>query len=134
MKTNATLMFAACSLAMFVSPTAAAAEPGTYDRYYSQTYKDCKKAAETSLDQVGCTSNELNFQEGRINQAYLMVMRHLPQAEKKALRTYQRQWIAFKGRKCTMGDLPAMGWSYGVAVRACEIDETIKRRLQLENM
>ena len=59
--------------------------------------------------------------------------RHMPGAEKDALRTYQRLWIAAKDRKCTSGDLPGTEPSRSIAVQTCLIDETIKRRLQLEN-
>jgi len=135
MKTRTTLTSVAYCVAGFVLPSAlVAAEPVAYDRYYSQMYKDCNGDAETSLDRVACTSNELNLQEGRINQAYIMVMRHLPQPAKDALRANQRQWVAAKDRRCTTGDLPSMGWSRSVAMRTCLIDETIKRRLQLEAM
>ena len=59
-----------------------------YTRYYSKMYDKCMERSDGMETESNCVENELNFQEGRLNQAYIMVMRKLPEAEKDALRAY----------------------------------------------
>jgi len=102
-----------------------------YTRYYSKMYDKCMERSDGMETESNCVENELNFQEGRLNQAYIMVMRKLPEAEKDALRAYQRQWVANRDADCFRKAGPAnnasVRWAWG-----CQIDETVKRRLQLE--
>ena len=90
--------------------------------------------ASTTYDMNNCAGDELSKQDGRLNQAYVMVMRSLPEAKKTNLRTLQRTWIKQRDAKCERERNQYGGGSMSTgAFLSCQIDETIKRVIYLEN-
>ena len=81
-----------------------------------------------------CYDIELSVQDGRLNQAYKMVMQRLPAARKTALKNEERAWIKRRDAICQRHAAPeAGGTMYDVMLSSCLVDETIKRVIVLEN-
>ena len=101
---------------------------------YSQEYVQCMNTADgISTGMMDCLEAEIKVQEARINQAYVMIMRRLPQAQKASLRIAERAWIKRRDATCTRAaNIYRGGSGFGNAWRVCYLDETIKRTIFLE--
>lgn len=79
-----------------------------------------------------CFNQELGRQDARLNAAYQAAMARLGTTGKTWLRAEERKWIAERDADCqaqrTGGTIDM------VEVPSCLVDETIRRRLQLEAM
>jgi uncharacterized protein YecT (DUF1311 family) len=83
---------------------------------------------------IECTQAELTFQDGKLNQAYRMVMTRLPAARQAELRQEQRAWIRSRDAICERERRQAGdGTLSHVAWLDCLVSETIKRTKTLEH-
>ena len=83
---------------------------------------------------VECYNAELSIQDGKLNQAYKMVMTRLSPQRKTELRNAERAWIKKRGLDCERHAEPEAGGTlYNVMLNSCLVDETIKRTMVLEN-
>jgi uncharacterized protein YecT (DUF1311 family) len=84
---------------------------------------------------IACTETERNFQDGKLNQAYKMVISRLPAIRQDELRRSERNWIKTRDAICAKeltGEFA--GGSMGrVTWLGCLVDETIKRTITLEH-
>src|SRR4051812_37195395 len=80
----------------------AGAAPGqTYrDTLLTPEYHRCIKADSSNAGWGQCLEREDDRQEGRLNQAYRMVMARLPAPRKAALLTSERAWVKTRKREC----------------------------------
>jgi uncharacterized protein YecT (DUF1311 family) len=133
MKKSLTILAAACGLAA-LSSAAEAQSRAQVERRYTPAYHQCMNVASSNYDMGDCYGDELERQDGRLNQAYVMVMRPLSSTKKTTLRTLQRSWLKQRDAKCNRERNQYMGgsMSYG-AFLSCMLDETIKRTIYLEN-
>lgn len=85
-----------------------------------------------SVAMGGCFNEELGRQDARLNAAYKAAMARLGTTGKTWLQAEERKWIAERDADCqaqrTGGTIDM------VEVPSCLVDETIRRRLQLEAM
>ena len=83
---------------------AAAAPAAGADRYsdaiLSHDYHRCIKQDPSNAGLGQCLELESERQEGRLNQAYRMVMARLPAARKSALLKSERAWVSARKREC----------------------------------
>ncbi|MDB5693270.1 MAG: hypothetical protein JWO81_2333 [Alphaproteobacteria bacterium] len=81
-------------------PARAASGDVYNDRLLSREYHRCF-AEDSSTSGMGqCLEYEEERQEGRLNQAYRMVMTRLPAARKAALLSSERAWVKAREREC----------------------------------
>lgn len=121
--------------AMSVAAPAYAQSQSQIEKRYTRDYNQCMGAAEgVTADMMDCIGAEIDRQDARLNQAYVMVMRPLPRAKKDQLRSLQRSWIRQRDARCSRASNDAGGGSLsGVVYASCILDETIKRTIFLEN-
>ena len=79
---------------------AGAAGGGYRDALLSRDYHRCIKEDPSNAGLGQCLELESERQEGRLNQAYRMVMARLPAARKQALLTSERAWVKARTREC----------------------------------
>jgi uncharacterized protein YecT (DUF1311 family) len=119
--------------AMFASSASAQTQP-QIEKRYTQTYSDCMDTSEgATSSMMDCIGAEIEVQDGRLNQAYVMVMRPLPKPRKDTLRGLQRTWIKQRDAKCQRAIADEGGSMAGLIYAGCILDETIKRTIFLEN-
>lgn len=99
------------------SSPALAASKSPVEQRYAPNYNKCLNSGQAAEGvtsaMVECNVAETRIQDGRLNQAYKMVMTRLPANRKDQLRLSERNWI--KARDA-----------------GCILDETIKRTMFLE--
>jgi uncharacterized protein YecT (DUF1311 family) len=133
MKRSKAILAAVWGLAAF-SSAAEAQSRAQIERRYTPAYHQCMNAASTNYDMTNCYGDELERQDGRLNQAYVMVMRPLSSTKKTTLRTLQRTWLKQRDAKCDRERNQYSGGSISAGVfMGCMLDETIKRTIYLEN-
>ncbi|HQV04355.1 MULTISPECIES: lysozyme inhibitor LprI family protein [unclassified Novosphingobium] len=135
MRSKVGQIFAGLLIAAFsVTPTAAQTQ-SQIEKRYTRDYNQCMDAAEgVTVDMMDCIGAEIDRQDARLNQAYVMVMRPLSRAKKDQLRGLQRSWIRQRDARCSRASNDAGGGSLsGVVYASCILDETIKRTVFLEN-
>lgn len=105
------------------------------EKRYSRDYTQCIDASDGMTSEIqDCNGAEIDRQDARLNQAWVMVMRPLGPAKKTALRTAQRTWIKQRDAKCSRAAAAEGGGSMGDLIYSgCYLDETIKRTIFLEN-
>jgi uncharacterized protein YecT (DUF1311 family) len=108
------------------------------DSRYSREYRECMASGDAAngvtVGIMSCNGIEIDQQDTRLNQAYRMVMTRLNVQKKTALRTSERNWIRQRDEKCRRKSAAAEGGSLaGIIYSKCILDETIKRRIWLEN-
>jgi uncharacterized protein YecT (DUF1311 family) len=130
MKILSNLLFVA-----FIATSAFAQPRSQIEKRYSRDYTNCMDASGgITADMRDCFSAEIDRQDARLNQAYVMVMRPLPKPRKERLRGLQRTWIKQRDAKCIRASKAAEGGSLaGIIYSGCILDETIKRTIFLEN-
>ena len=118
----------------FVTTSASAQTQTQVEKRYTQTYADCIDTSEgVTVEMMDCIAAEIEVQDGRLNQAYVMVMRPLPKPRKDTLRGLQRTWIKQRDAKCQRAIADEGGSMAGLIYSGCILDETIKRTIFLEN-
>jgi uncharacterized protein YecT (DUF1311 family) len=80
--------------------TTAAAEDTYNDKRLSAEYHRCFAQDSSTAGMGQCLELELERQEGRLNQAYRMVMMRLPAARKATLLASERAWVRARKREC----------------------------------
>jgi uncharacterized protein YecT (DUF1311 family) len=109
------------------------------EQRYSATYNRCMTSGDAAQvitsGMIDCTESERNFQDGKLNQAYKMVLARLPANRQDDLRRSERNWIKARDAICAKeltGDF-AGGSMSRVTWLGCLVDETIKRTMALEH-
>ena len=121
-------------IAAMVASSASAQTQTQIEKRYTQTYSDCMDTSEgVTSSMMDCIGTEIEVQDGRLNQAYGMVMRLLPKPRKDTLRGLQRTWIKQRDAKCQRAIADEGGSIAGLIYAGCILDETIKRTIFLEN-
>jgi uncharacterized protein YecT (DUF1311 family) len=130
MKISRTLL-----ITSFIAVSASAQTPSQIERRHTPALKRCiENSGYGDAAMTECYDVELSVQDGRLNQAYKMVMQRLPAARKTALRNKERAWIKRRDAGCQRHAAPeAGGTMYDVMLSSCLVDETIKRTIVLEN-
>lgn len=122
-------------IASLAATPLAAQSQSQIEKRYSPDYGPCIEASGgVTSEMMSCTGVEIDQQDARLNQAYVMVMRALPPAKKVALRSSERAWISQRDAGCRRsakesGD----GTLADLAYSDCILDEAIKRTIFLEN-
>lgn len=80
----------------------------------------------------GCFNAELAVQDARLNAAYRSAMAKRRPREQSILRNAQRAWI--KHRDSTCEEVRMGGTIDLVEVPSCRLEETVRRRIQLQSM
>jgi uncharacterized protein YecT (DUF1311 family) len=121
-------------IAAMIACSASAQTQSQIEKRYTQTYSDCMDTSEgVTSSMMDCIGAEIEVQDGRLNQAYVMVMRPLPKPRKDTLRGLQRTWIKQRDAKCQRAIADEGGSMAGLIYAGCILDETIKRTIFLEN-
>lgn len=120
--------------ALVAAPVFAQSQSQVENRY-SPDYDQCMDDSQgVTVNMLDCIGAEIDQQDARLNQAYVMVMRPLPKAKKGVLRQLQRTWIKRHDAKCKRdADAEGGGSLAGIIYSSCFLDETIKRTIFLEN-
>ena len=126
--------------AMILGTSAAhAASKSPVEQRYSATYNRCMASGDAAQGitsgMIDCTEAERNIQDGKLNQAYKMVIARLPVSRQDDLRRSERNWIKARDAICAKeltGDF-AGGSMSRVTWLGCLVDETIKRTMALEH-
>ncbi len=125
-------------VSIFAFPAFAnAATQAEIEKRHTKAYNECVNygtAAEGNQSAMNaCAADEYVRQDGRLNQAYIMVMQRLKQNAKTKLRTSQRAWIKQRDRICRAERAEYEGGSIAPLIfHSCMTDETIKRTIWLE--
>jgi uncharacterized protein YecT (DUF1311 family) len=82
------------------APTGAAPGEPYREALLSREYHRCYAEDSSNAGMGQCLELESERQEGRLNQAYRMVMARLPAARKAALLTSERAWAKAREREC----------------------------------
>ena len=127
-------------VAVILGPSTAHATNKTpIEQRYSSTYTRCMNTGDAgqgiTSGMIACTETERNFQDGKLNQAYKMVISRLPAIRQDELRRSERNWIKTRDAICAKeltgefsgGSMSRVTWL------GCLVDETIKRTITLEH-
>jgi uncharacterized protein YecT (DUF1311 family) len=123
------------------APAFAASAPLTHkqvEKRYTKDYDACTSngdaAAGVQPAMNACAADEYRRQDGRLNEAYVIVMSRETAAGKTKLRAAQRGWIKLRDRKCAAEEKEYDGGSIAPLIFfTCMADETIRRTIWLEN-
>lgn len=101
---------------------------------YSPSLNECiDHAGYADFAMTDCYDAELSVQDGRLNQAYKMVMTRLSPQRKTELRNAERAWIKKRDLNCELHAAPEAGGTlYNVMLSSCLVNETIQRTIVLE--
>lgn len=104
----------------------------SYAESYSKKYLSCIDNSNgiTSV-MLDCISDEIEYQDKRLNMAYKKAMQSLNSKDKHSLRMKQRSWIKARDEKVNsvIGD----GTSHQLNTMSVFLDETMNRAEELEN-
>lgn len=120
-------------LALLASPAASQSQAHV-ERRYTPDYRECLDTSDgVTSAMMDCIGTEIERQDARLNQAYVMVMRPLPPTGKTKLRTLQRAWIKQRDTRCKNAIADEGGSMADVIYVECILGETVKRTIFLEN-
>lgn len=120
------------ALTVAVQATAFSSAAATESREYRHCLATSEAAQGATYAMVGCTYDEIDRQDARLNEAYRLVMRRLTPARRIILRIEERRWIAARDRRCEQAAAREDGDLVRLARSGCLLDETIQRRQYLE--
>jgi uncharacterized protein YecT (DUF1311 family) len=100
---------------------------------YTPAYNACMKTALSTLQMVGCASDEHDVQDKRLNAAYQKIVKDLTPHQKAGFAAAERAWIAFRDAHCASMEDEEWGSLSKVAAARCLVDATIARERQLED-
>ena len=127
------LFVALCTVALGASSVLAQTQ-AQIEKRYTRDYSQCMDASGgVTSEMMDCGGAEIDRQDARLNQAYVMVMHSLPPAKKTTLRTLQRSWIKQRDARCQARIRDNDGTEANLIYSGCILDETIKRTIFLEN-
>ncbi len=112
------------TLSLTLSSVTHAGTSAQIEKRYSQGYMDCLYNGDNTTDL--CASDEYKIQDGRLNQAYIMVMNRQNKAGKAKLRAFQRALIVNRDANCKKNS------SVATVESECKINETIAQTIWLE--
>lgn len=93
---------------------------------------DAQRGVTTAV--MTCLSDEHHRQDARLNRVYKTTMGRLNASQKATLRTAQRQWLRDTEARCNAEMKEAEGGTLvNITFTDCELTETIKRTIWLEN-
>ena len=129
------MLFSRTLLSAARAATSASAQTQTQvEKRYTGGYSECMdESGGVTVEMMNCIAAEIDVQDARLNQAYVMVMRLLPKPRKDTLRALQRTWIKQRDAKCKREIADEGGSMVGLIYSGCILDETIKRTIFLEN-
>lgn len=125
-------------IAALGTPLAAQAQwPKSVEARLTRQYDRCMATGDAARGQTvamkECNGAEIERQDARLNQAYVMVMKRLSAPRKAALRQSERAWIKARDRKCLAAAAVYQGGTAaGLEYQGCYLRETIARTLWLE--
>ena len=121
-------------IAAFVAASAPAQTQTQVEKRYTRGYSECMDTSGgVTIEMLNCIAAEIDIQDARLNQAYVMVMRPLAKPRKNTLRGLQRTWIKQRDAKCARSIADEGGSMAGPIYSGCILDETIRRTIFLEN-
>jgi uncharacterized protein YecT (DUF1311 family) len=113
---------------------ASAAGGGFRETLLSRDYHRCVKDDPSNAGWGRCLELEDERQEGRLNQAYRIVMAQLPAARKSALLTSERAWVKSRKGECDAAEREMEGGTGAgpalllcLSVRAAERTNWVER-------
>lgn len=112
---------------LLLSTTAHSEEP-------PQSHAACMQGAITTVDMVGCITEELEREDQRLNENYQQLRSQLSDERRKQLPTAQRAWMAYKEANCDFYANPEGGTLARVEANACLLSETTNRADELETL
>lgn len=129
------MLFSRTLLIAALAATSASAQTQTQvEKRYTRGYSECMDASGgVTVEMMNCSAAEIDIQDARLNQAYVMVMRPLAKPRKTTLRGLQRTWIKQRDAKCARSIADEGGSMAGLIYSGCILDETIRRTIFLEN-
>ena len=129
------MLFSRTLLIAALAATSASAQTQTQvEKRYTGGYSECMdESGGVTVEMMNCIAAEIDIQDARLNQAYVMVMRPLAKSRKNTLRGLQRTWIKQRDAKCQREIADEGGSMAGLIYSGCSLDETIKRTIFLEN-
>ena len=129
------MLFSRTLLIAALAATSASAQTQTQvEKRYTRGYSECMDASGgVTVEIMNCSAAEIDVQDARLNQAYVMVMRPLAKPRKTTLRGLQRTWIKQRDAKCARSIADEGGSMAGLIYSGCILDETIRRTIFLEN-
>ena len=129
------MLFSRTLLIASLAATSASAQTQTQvEKRYTRGYSECMDASGgVTVEMMNCSAAEIDIQDARLNQAYVMVMRPLAKPRKTTLRGLQRTWIKQRDAKCARSIADEGGSMAGLIYSGCILDETIRRTIFLEN-
>ncbi len=106
----------------------------SYERYYTAGYNQCLKNSDGGDFSIrDCTVAEIAIQDGRLNEAYKLIMKRLMPSQMNELRQAERLWVQRRDATCKAEAVEEEGGTlWRVVYSGCILDQTIKRRLFLE--
>lgn len=117
-----------------IAPAHAAPADPYSDRTLSAEYHRCTGSDAGSSVKGQCIELELERQEGRLNEAYRLVMSHLPPARQAALRQSERAWIKARHAECDRIYREMEGGTGdGLALDTCLAVRAIERTAWIEH-
>ncbi|HND63988.1 MAG TPA: lysozyme inhibitor LprI family protein [Elusimicrobiota bacterium] len=112
---------------IFPAAVAGAADP------FSLEYHACMdKAGGVTFDTLHCIADETKRQDARLNAAYQVLMKGLPEPRKTQLRDVQRDWIRYRKSNCDFYLDPDGGTLASVLSADCFLSATAERARELE--
>ena len=129
------MLFSRTLLIAALAATSASAQTQTQvEKRYTRGYSECMDASGgVTVEIMNCSAADIDVQDARLNQAYVMVMRPLAKPRKTTLRGLQRTWIKQRDAKCARSIADEGGSMAGLIYSGCILDETIRRTIFLEN-
>jgi len=123
-------------LALTAPAAFAASDPIDPEKQYSPAYDACLNSGDAikgvTAAMAGCTNEELQKQDARLNRAYKAAMAGRSKAEQAKLRTIQRAWIKRRDAECqedlTGGTIDILN------IGGCHLSMTTVRAVELERM
>lgn len=121
-------------IAALAATSASAQTQSQVEKRQSPAYSECMDGSEgVTAEMMDCIGAEIEVQDARLNQAYVMVMRPFPKLKKEKLRGLQRAWIKQRDANCQRAIADEGGSMAGLIYAGCILDKTIKRTIFLEN-
>jgi len=81
-----------------------------------------------------CTSQEIKYQDKRLNSAYKALKKSLSKSRQKELLTAQRLWIKYRDANCGFYNDPNGGTMHRLFAQECFMDATRSRADELKSM
>ena len=111
------------------------ASSASAENKYSKEYHKCMEEPRASQGSTyaitKCTSEEIKYQDKRLNLAYNTLKKDFSEDKQKELRNVQRLWVKYRDANCNLYD---DGGMYKMSVLFCILDETESRADELESM